>query len=183
MGMSLDITRIVQKLTAPIARRVRLMARRAVVKLVYDDTKMQTLQVSIMSGEVRDKVERFQDYGFTSVPFGSAEALTLALGGGTDHLVVIRADDRRYRPTGWAKGEAGMYDHRGQVIRLMADGTIRIYGASKVRMECDLEVTGNIAAGGDVSDAAGSMQDMRDVYNGHTHPETGGTTTAPNQEM
>ena len=33
----------------------------------------------------------------------------------------------------------------------------------------DLTVTGSIAATGDVSDANGSMQEMRDTYNLHTH--------------
>lgn len=43
--------------------------------------------------------------------------------------------------------------------------------------------TGNIVADGDVSDKKGSMQEMRDTYNDHTHAETGGTTKKPNQEM
>lgn len=34
-----------------------------------------------------------------------------------------------------------------------------------------------------VSDANGSMQEMRNTYNGHTHPETGSTTAAPNEPM
>lgn len=52
--------------------------------------------------------------------------------------------------------------------------------AGKAIIDGDLETTG------DVSDGSGSMQDIRDTYNGHTHPENGtggGTTSAPNQPM
>lgn len=44
----------------------------------------------------------------------------------------------------------------------------------------------NIRATGVVEDANGTMQEMRDTYNGHTHPENGaggGTTSAPNESM
>lgn len=35
----------------------------------------------------------------------------------------------------------------------------------------------------DVADSKGTMEEMRGVYNGHTHPETGVTTQAPTQQM
>lgn len=46
-----------------------------------------------------------------------------------------------------------------------------------------LKVTGPVEATGDVQDGTGTMQAMRDVYNTHTHPETGTTTDAPNESM
>jgi phage baseplate assembly protein V len=46
-----------------------------------------------------------------------------------------------------------------------------------------LSATGDVSAAGDVEDGAGSMQEMRDTYNTHTHPETGVTTGAPNEPM
>lgn len=48
------------------------------------------------------------------------------------------------------------------------------------------KITGSLEATGSVQDANGTMQEMRDTYNGHTHPENGtggGTTSAPNQQM
>jgi len=122
------VARTINRLLAPIARRVRLMARRAVVRLVYDDPKMQELQLAIFAGEIRDKVERWQDYGITSHPHPGAEALVLALGGNTDHGAVIRVDDRRYRLVGLAQGEVALYDDQGQVLHLMRDNTLHVYG-------------------------------------------------------
>lgn len=49
----------------------------------------------------------------------------------------------------------------------------------------DLAVGGNVTADGMVEDAAGSMDEMRQVYNGHIHtaPSGGGPTTPPAQGM
>lgn len=47
-------------------------------------------------------------------------------------------------------------------------------------------INGNLEATGNVQDANGTMQEMRDTYNTHTHPENGtggGTTSAPNEPM
>jgi phage baseplate assembly protein V len=137
------IARLINKMTAPLARRVRLMCRRAVVKLVYDDPKMQELQLAIFSSEVHDRVERFQDYGLTSRPLPGAEAICLALGGNTGHSVVIKVDDRRYRLTSLAEGEVALYDDQGQVIHLKRDKTIHIYGSDHLTADIGEDVTVN----------------------------------------
>lgn len=94
---------------APLARRIRLMAGRAVLTLIDDATKMQGVQVKLLDGEVCNNVDRLQQYGFTSVPLPGAEGVYLALGGSRDHGVVIVADDRRYRIKGLQGGEVAIY--------------------------------------------------------------------------
>ncbi len=135
------VARLIHKLTAPLARRVRLLARRAVVRLVYDDAKMQELQLAIFSGEVRDGVERWEDYGFTSHPPPGAEAIVLALGGNTDHGAVIKVADRRYRLTALAAGEVALYDDQGQVIHFKRDKTIHIYGCDPLTADIGVAAT------------------------------------------
>lgn len=128
------------KAMAPLARRIRLMAARAILTLIDDATKMQGLQVKLLDGEVCNNVDRVQNYGFTSVPLPGAEGIYLALGGSRDHGVVIVADDRRYRIKGLQGGEVAIYtdedkagaDHRihfkrGKEIHLVA-------GASSIVM-------------------------------------------------
>lgn len=47
-------------------------------------------------------------------------------------------------------------------------------------------ITGALSSGTSVADPAGTMQAMRDVYNGHTHPENGdggGTTSVTTEVM
>jgi phage gp45-like len=79
------VVKAVQRLVAPLKRRVLLMVGRAVVERVYDDLKCQGLQVSLLNGEVRDKVEHFQPYGFTSHPPPGSEGVFLAVGGNRSH--------------------------------------------------------------------------------------------------
>ena len=67
--------------------------------------KTQQVQVEGLAGEVDSKVERYQNFGFSShiVPVESdgrgAECVIADLGG-SDHKVVLATDDKRYRPNG-----------------------------------------------------------------------------------
>ena len=103
------MSREIAKMLAPLSRRLRLMASRAVLRLISDATVMQIVQVKLLNGEVRDGIERVQNYGFTSVPLPGAEAIFLSLGGDRDHGIVITADDRRYRIKGLQGGEVAIY--------------------------------------------------------------------------
>lgn len=188
----MGIGETVRSLTASMQRRVRLAVRRAIVRYIYDDPKLQEVQLAVMADELRDNVERFQQYGFSSVPLPGAEAIVLAIGGNAGHSVVLAVDDRRYRLSGGAAGEVTIYDDQGQFVRLAREntievetaGTIIMRAAEKIRLETPLlEVTGDIK---DLCDGTGrSMAGMRSVYNSHTHPENddGGPTSAPNQVM
>ncbi len=157
---------------APLKRRVMLMVSRGVVSLVNDGLKLQGLQVELLAGEVADDVERFQEYGFTSVPASGAEVIALAVGGNRSHLVVIACDDRRYRPGGMVAGEVAVYAKFGSKIVLKASGDVEITPASG-----KVKVTGDVEASVDLKDAIGTIQAMRDAYNGHKHEESGGGTT------
>ncbi len=117
-------------LLSNIRRRIMLMLGRAVVNLVNDTTKMQEMQITLLSGEVRDDVERVQDYGFTSVPMSGAEALSGFIGGDQSHGVVIRVDDRRYRLRGLLGGEVAMYTDEGDTITLKRGRKIKVSSGS-----------------------------------------------------
>ena len=118
---------------APLRRRVLLTVGRAVLQLVDDARKLQSVQVVALDGEVLDGAERFQQYGFTSHPHPQAECVVLAVGGIRQHPIVIAVDDRRYRLVGLEEGEVALYtdedesgaEHRitmkrGREIRLEA---------------------------------------------------------------
>jgi len=169
---------------------IRLLVSRAVLALINDAAKLQRLQIQLMADEERGDVERFQDYGFTSHPHKGAEAIALSVGGSRSHMVVIAVEDRRYRLAGLEEGEVAMYTDEGDKIVLKRGREIEVTAGTRVIVDTpntlikgNLHVEGDTTCDGDVSDAAGSMQEMRDIYNGHTHPETGTTTNPPNQEM
>lgn len=183
------------------------MLSRAVGRLVDPSTLLQTMQVELLKGEVLDGIEHLEGYGRTANPPEGFEALAASLGGDRAHTVVLSAWHRQYRPKGLKKGEQTIYDDQGQVIALLRNKKLHIYGcdtlvadvgvsaditcptvtvkaSTKVRhetplMECTGEIKDNCDSGGV------SMADMRTVYNGHDHDENdnGGPTDAPNQTM
>jgi phage baseplate assembly protein V len=163
------------KALAPLARRIRLTACRAVLGTANDAGKLQTAQVELLAGETRDGVERFQNFGFTSVPPAGAEGVYLSLNGSRDQGVLIVVDDRRSRKSGLKAGEAAMHNAEGTaVIHVLADGSIEVTAsttvtvtAPTVRVVGNLEVTGNIVAAGTVADGVGAMATMREAYNSH----------------
>ena len=148
-----------------LARRVANMVARGVVWMADDSTKLQQLQVSLQADEVRI-AERFQQYGFTSVPLSESEAVLLFPGGLRDQALVIAVDDRRYRPINWAAGEVGLYTHEGDYIRMKAGRIVEVvcgtklqvaapevvvHASTKVRLETPLvEMTGNLTVSGQV---------------------------------
>ena len=161
---------------AALGNALRLTISRAVVRLVADDKRLQELQVSLLADEARAIVERFQQYGFTSVPLEGAEAIAVAVGGVRGHMVVLAVDDRRYRPRDLQPGETCQYNQHGDRVHVRADGTIEVVARTKVYVdapetECtgNLHVGGHITCDGNVSDLLGSMQEMRGFYNSHVH--------------
>lgn len=102
------------RLMGPFKRRLMLMVGRAVLRLIKDDTGLQRVQLVALDGETLDEVERFQEYGFTSVPHPDAEAMLVSIGGVRAHAIVIAVDDRRYRLRGLAGGEVALYTDEDQ---------------------------------------------------------------------
>lgn len=125
------VIRTVTRLVAPLKRRVLLMIGRAVIKLVDDAGGIQVVQLVGLDGEILDRVERFQEYGFTSVPHAGAEAVLSAVGGDRSHGLVVAVEDRRYRLKGLAGGEMAIYDDLGQKVHLKRNG---IHGYSPLNV-------------------------------------------------
>jgi len=133
----------------PVMQRLQLMVGRAVVLLVKDGLKLQGLQVALLADEVRDDVEHFQGYGFTSHPLPGAEALVVCVAGNRDHGVVIAVDDRRYRLKPLQAGEVALYTDQGDRIVLKRDGHIHVTASTKVTLQTPLvECTGDVTVAG-----------------------------------
>jgi phage baseplate assembly protein V len=107
------------------ARRRAMMAiARGVLNVIDDSKKAQSLQLDLLDGETADTIERFQEYGFTSVPHAGAEAVMVSVGGLRSHGIVIAVEDRRYRLTGLVGGEVAIYDDQGQKLHLQRAGIL-----------------------------------------------------------
>lgn len=105
-----------------ILRKLRLMISRAVVSVVDDSYKRQNLQASLLAGEVANNIERFQNYGQTSVPPSNSEAIVLSIGGKRQHLVAISVDDKETRLKDLKSGDSAIYHMDGHYLLLTENG-------------------------------------------------------------
>jgi len=199
-----------ERILQSIQHRVMLTVGRAVIRKINDDPKLQSVQAELLKGELRDNLERFQQYGFTSVPHPGAEGVAVFVGGNRDHGLLVCVDDRRYRLKGMQGGEVALYTDEGDKVHLKRNREIEVItqtlkitcetatveASEKVTIDTpETEITGNLIVGGNVntggnstssgnvSDMNGSMQEMRTTYNGHKHTETGSITQTPDAPM
>jgi phage baseplate assembly protein V len=114
-----------------------MLLARSVVKLVNDALMVQGLQVTVLDGEVA-QVQRFQEYGFTSVPLAGAEAIVAAIAGVRSHLVAIAVDDGRYRLKNLASGEVAIYTDEGDVIHFKRGRNIEVTSGGSVKVTAPL---------------------------------------------
>lgn len=115
----MSLTSTINRVTAPWRRKVMLMVGRCVLEAVNDGTKCQTVKISGLADEVKEDVERFQDYGFSSVPYAGAEGVAVSVGGNRAHSIVVALTDRARRPTGLSEGDVAMYNANG--VRCLLD--------------------------------------------------------------
>ena len=93
-------------------RRKLTRVRRFKATAIDDSQPVQTVQVFIREGETRDQIERYQNYGLTSVPHikeGVAGLVIDALG----HRFVLGLEEPGTRPTDLAPGDVMLYHRDG----------------------------------------------------------------------
>lgn len=130
------------RLTTPLLRRIKLIATRAVIKLVDPAQMMQSLQVEALSNEVKDEVEHFEPFGLTSRALPGAEAVLLSFGGRRAHTIAVVVADRRYRKKNLAAGEVALHNYLGDYILINKDRTIELVAATKVKVTApEVEIT------------------------------------------
>jgi len=151
---------------------------RGVVHRVDDTTGMQQLDVETHEGVVRSGVEVLMPYGLASTPAAGGLTVLLAVGGDQGDMIALpQASGARFG--GMAPGEVAIYDDGGNRIHLRAGGVIELVAATEIKAmvggtivsitAAGVAITGDLTVSGQVSDANGPMQEMRDRYNAHNH--------------
>lgn len=158
------------------------LVSRFVLNKADDGKKMQEVKGELFSDEVKEELEHFQSYGFTSVPPANSEGIALSVNSNRDHVVVICLDSREYRVKNLAEGDVAVYNKSGSIIKLKASGEIEIIGAGEVKVKSPTVLKLD-APDIDLVQQNTTMNDFISTYNTHTHPETGTTTQQPNQQI
>lgn len=128
---------ILQKIKALLARGTLIMSD--------DKPKMRTIQSEFLKGDVREGLEHFEPYGWTSKAKAGAECLGLFFNGDRSHGVVVATADRRFR-LHVEEGEVAIFDDLGQKVHLTRSGISIVTG-----LNVTAEVGGSLSA-----DVAGS---------------------------
>ena len=130
------------------------------------------LQLTGLAGEVLDETELVQQVGFSSYIPEGCRVVVVPLQGKTSRSIVIATDGAPI-VVQVNEGETCIYDQFGHAIWLKEDGA-HVKGGDLFVDDGNLHVPN-----GEVIDQKGSMQEMRDIYNGHTN----GNTPKPNPQM
>ena len=112
-----------------VKRRFQMMVSTCLVKHVTDDPPdvdgrpaLQELQIAQLDGELRDKRENYQPYGFAHYPLPEAEPISLSENGDRAHTILICVADRWHRLKLEEAGEVAIYDDQGQYVWIKRDG-------------------------------------------------------------
>ena len=143
------------------------------------------LQVQLLNGEVVDRVECLQPYGYSALPLPGADVLLLTVGGIRDDKSIIAVDLPNIRIRDLASGELGLSD--GATVFACRFTGAEISTPGTLAMQSD--GTATIVAPLLLLQAFGAtvekLVDARFIalFNAHTHPVPGGTSGPPNQTM
>lgn len=139
--------------------------RRVTIEKINDDPKLQELDVNGLNEETKTKMERVQEWGYSSVPLSPSEdqgsgqsggqggqskakkyamAIVGYFAGSRSHGVVLGVDDRRHRPLSLKEGESAQYDHQAQKVHITRTGIEISGGDDKLKQGDD----GGEGAGG-----------------------------------
>ena len=180
-----------------LKRGILAMIGRGRITTSNDSGSAQLLQLRLSALEVRDQTPRIAEFGFSSRPPVGSDAVLVFVGGDRTNGIVIATGHQASRPKGLEEGETIVYDFFGKSIKFTKAGgivveangsavtinnatTVTINASTKVQMNTPLlQVSGDIVAGGNVSDSKRSMAADRVIYNGHTHG--GGPAPTPQE--
>lgn len=166
--------------------RIANLLARGVVALANSASKLQSLQVRLTAGEVKDNMEHLEPYGFTASPLAGAEALAGFFGGDRSHGVVIVVSDRRHRLVGLKPGEVAIYTDEGDRIHMkrgrvidIETMTLNVTALGAVNFDTPLiSTTGRIESTGD--QVAGGVSQINHPHSdvqrgdGQSGPPVGG---------
>ena len=153
-----------------IGQKIKAVVCKAILKAIQQDGSHT---VVILKNETR-KAWAPQPYGLRTRPPTGSKQVVLFPNGEKDEGLVAVSDNPEGCPE-LTENEVAVYSKHGNLIHLLKTGDFLVVGS--------IDQTGDFTSSGQVSDLIGTMLEIRQLYNTHTHNETGVVTLAPNQQM
>lgn len=171
--------RSMRRLSEKMQRGLGNLLARAVLAGVQQN-RLQSLQLQLLAGEVKDGVELFEPYGLTGHALPGAEAAVAFIDGSRTHGIALVQTDRRYRPVDLAPGEVALFNHEGTCVVLRNGGRVEMTAATEVAIQTGrLALTGDLAVTGNTTFTGTVTANGKRIDESHRHPgDSGGTTGA-----
>lgn len=211
-----QLRQLIMECLRPLKQRILMTVSRGIVDQTDDSDGMQIIKGKFLADEVRDGLERFQEFGFTSRPPDNSECVAVFVQGNREHGIIVGTNNRQFRLKNLEKGETAIYTDDGTEIVLKKAGQVEVTTAVKVTVTApDVQMTGNLkvdgnivvdgnstiggnedvggnttvggnstvtgsqsaasmtasgaVTGASVADSGGTVDDLRQTYNTHTH--------------
>jgi len=107
-------------------RRLQNLIVRGVVEGTDDTTGLQTHTVSLLAHESKANVERFQQYGVSTVPQPGSEVVCVFPNGNREHGIIVSVENRASRLPRMDPGEVSLYSDEGDAIALRRGNCVQI---------------------------------------------------------
>ena len=136
-----------------LINKMRLIVGRCVIAASDYCSNELKVDVELLAGEKRRKLDFLQQYGLISRPMGDVSGLALFVGGNRANGVVVACNgEESAMQKKLGPGEVCLLSPHGQQIYLKKDGSVSIVsGNGEIEVDGKLIVTEGIEAGGEVS--------------------------------
>jgi phage baseplate assembly protein V len=171
-------------MSAAIWRRVWNSLGFGTLTAINDAGTVQTVQLKLNTGEMRDGTPVVQLFGLSANPPAGTNAVAHFLGGDRSNAVVVGTNHQPSRPVNQKSGETTLYNNFSMTIALTQAGIIINGGGQPLIVENAPTVTINaptaIIANTPIFKCSGDIQDnyttntktmaqMRSLYDQHDH--------------
>lgn len=166
------------RLLAPLVRRMSLIVGRCLLVAVNDGLQRQNVQVRLLSDEVADEIEHYQQAGFTSVPLAGAVGLFLASGGKRSGLAAFLLENKEKRLKGLKPGDAAIYHiNEGHHLVLKENGVallmckrFEVQASELVAFDTPLATFSGAV---EITKTSKALDHLSSGISGKDHPHTG----------
>ena len=165
---------------------IKLDGTKAKLKL-YDFDCLESIWVHI------PQLCTYKDKSFSGYEIGSEVAAILnddntdgvILGGIYNDEDVAVTTDGNVKKITFSDESTISYDKKNHTFLMDIKGDVNIKSENTLVLDCDVKITKSLEVEEDVSDEKGSMQQIRETFNSHTHSNgnNGANTGSPNEEM
>jgi phage gp45-like len=133
--MDFALYNTIQKMLAPLKRKVKQMVVQAIVDGTDDGGSMQLLSLTVGNNETLTNVPHLQPFGITARPSKDARTVVLFVNGNRDIPVALNIDETGKRPINLEEGEVAVYKDQDNYIKFDQDNNVLINCTGQVKIQ------------------------------------------------